>query len=102
MDSVYLLVLWIAVCIAAVGSGLIWLDHKLEEKRECDHKKFVREMAGTILDGVKRTMVDTMDVFIDKSVEMTRRMYKVDDDEPKEADEEFKKEFDELDGDLTI
>lgn len=79
--SVYLLVLFAAICIGGVGTGLILLDHHLEEKRDAEKKAWIRE---TMIPAVRFAMTelidDCMDKVMDKTVEMTRKMMNVDDD----------------------
>lgn len=78
--NVYLLVLFAAICIGGIGTGLILLDHHLEKRREDEKAVWIREtMIPAVRFALMELLDEGMDKAMDKSVEMTKRMLNVDD-----------------------
>ena len=110
MENVYVLMAYVAVMIALVGCGLLKVSDILEKKRDEKYYKMIKDDAAFWQMKLEQTAMNVMDYILDdgmekvmnKSMEMTKKMTDQMFREPEEADEEFKKEFDELDGDLTI
>lgn len=110
MDNVYVLMAYVAVLISLVGCGLLKVSDILEKKRDEKYYRMIRDDAAFWQMKLEQTAMNVMDYILDegiekvmdKSMEMTKKMTDQILNEPVKADEEFKKEFDELDGDLTI
>lgn len=110
MENVYVLMAYVAILIALVGCGLLKVGDILEKKRDEKYYRMIKEDAAfwqmkieqTAMNITEWILDEGIEKVMDKSMEYTKKMTDQLLNEPKEADEEFKKEFDELDGDLTI
>lgn len=110
MENVYVLMAYVAIIIALVGCGFLKVNDILEKKRDQKYYQMIKNDAAFWQMKIEQTAMNITDWLLDegvkkvmeKSMEMTKKMTDQMFREPEKADEEFKKEFDELDGDLTI
>ena len=110
MENVYVLMAYVAVLITLAGCVVVKVSDILEEKRDEKYYYMIKDDAAfwqmkleqTAMNVMEWVLDEGIEKVMDKSMEMTKKMTDQMFREPEEADEEFKKEFDELDGDLTI
>lgn len=108
MENVYVLAAYVAILVALIGCVLMKVGDILEQKRTQKYYRMFKDDAAfwqMKLEQTGMNIVDgTIDKTMDKMVEMTKKLAGLTDesDEPKEADEEFKKMFEGMEDDIVI
>lgn len=97
MENVYVLVTYFVALIALVGCGLLKLGDILEKKRVEKYYNMVKEDAAFWQMKLEQSGITITDYYVVRTEKNDEYPFESS-DEPKEADEKFKKIFEELDG----
>ena len=95
MENMYVFVLFVAMVIALVGVGLMKFGDLLEQRRDEKNYRMIREDAAfwqmkieqTIMNSLEWVLDEGIDKVMEKSMEMTKKMYGVNfEDEDEESE----------------